>query len=366
MGKPAILHIAPIGNDPANGVHYAALQLVLAQHQLGAETMLINTHVQDYTGRQPYEVLNARTLSSRLSISQIPFTPDIVIFHSTYLPLQAALAREYVQRGTPYVITPHGSMTRHGQRVKPVKKLVGNLLFFRRMVDRAAMIHCLTDGEEKDVRAWGCPTIVAGNGMTLPPEQECAQPGQGRGLKLVFVGRLHIYQKGLDLFVDACRLTQNVMRNAGVQVEIYGPDLKGSQQHLKEKIAIHQLEDLVTVHGPVYDNAKLSVLKNADVFFHTSRFEGHSIAVLEALAYGLPCLLTEGTNMAGVVDAAGAGWAAQNTPEDIAARLLDIVSNKHQLPQKGSAARQLVYQDYSWANTGKKLLDAYRQIIKQN
>ena len=42
-----------------------------------------------------------------------------------------------------------------------------------------------------------------------------------------------------------------------------------------------------------------------DLFIHTFRFEGHPIAVLEALSYGIPCLLTPGTNMAGEVEAAG-------------------------------------------------------------
>ena len=65
-------------------------------------------------------------------------------------------------------------------------------------------------------------------------------------------------------------------------------------------------EKVLKLCGPIAGADKKKVLKDADLFLHTSRSEGHPMGVLEALAYGIPCLLTPGTNMASEVAASGA------------------------------------------------------------
>ena len=103
------------------------------------------------------------------------------------------------------------------------------------------------------------------------------------------------------------------VRNTGPEVidlHLYGPDDRGSSKALKKLIKKLDLETNVTLHDPVYGDAKCKVLSDADLFCLTSRFEGHPIAVLEALSYGLPCLLTPGTNMAREVSVGKAGWSS--------------------------------------------------------
>ncbi|MBD2508806.1 glycosyltransferase [Nostoc muscorum FACHB-395] len=79
-----------------------------------------------------------------------------------------------------------------------------------------------------------------------------------------------------------------------------------------------------------------------DLLIHTFRFEGHPIAVLEALSYGIPCLLTPGTNIAGEVEAAGAGWSVEDTPAAIAKGMQDVLAARLELSKRGQAARNLV------------------------
>lgn len=43
-------------------------------------------------------------------------------------------------------------------------------------------------------------------------------------IKGIFIGRISIYHKGLDLLVDACKQIETLLRKRHVQIEIYGPD----------------------------------------------------------------------------------------------------------------------------------------------
>ena len=60
---------------------------------------------------------------------------------------------------------------------------------------------------------------------------------------------------------------------------------------------------------------------NSDMFILTSRHEGFPMSILEALSYGLPVLITKGTNMTDLVHKASAGWTCETDPIEIAKTL---------------------------------------------
>ena len=58
------------------------------------------------------------------------------------------------------------------------------------------------------------------------------------------------------------------------------------------------LDDIVFYHyGAVFGKVKEKVLLDNDFFILTSRLEGHPMALIEALSYGLPCLVTQGSRL---------------------------------------------------------------------
>jgi glycosyltransferase involved in cell wall biosynthesis len=254
-------------------------------------------------------------------------------------------------------------MTREAQRIKRLKKRIGNLLFFNRMVCHAAALHCLTEKEAEDARAWKRPTFVVGNGTILPLISELAQVGRKNKLRFVFIGRLDLYTKGLDLLLDACVVIQQELRESGVEVCLFGPDVNGSRDLIREVIAHNQMADVVHLEEPVLDEEKVKTLQSADLFIHTSRFEGHPTAVLDALSYGVPCLLTPGTNMSSEVIQFGAGWEVDPNPEAIAAGLQRALALRTGLAAKGRCARTLAETRYSWDHIAQQVLAEYRKIL---
>jgi glycosyltransferase involved in cell wall biosynthesis len=294
--------------------------------------------------------------------------PDVVVLHSIYLPAHGTVARKLRRLGIPYIVCPHGGMTHYCQAHNWLKKRIGNLLFVNRLVARAAAVQHLTAGEAAASEGWHRPVFVAGNGVHLPSEADLASPGQAAGLRLVFIGRLHVAYKGLDMLLEACGLLREKLREAGVRVELYGPDCAGNpssssgRNFLAAQITQLGLEDVVTLDGPVAGEAKTATLKRADVFLHPSRSEGHPSAVLEALAHGVPCLLTPNTNVADQVVAAGAGWRTDPSPQGIARRLGDILgTERSQLLRAGTHARELARQTFNWQYAAGVAVDAYRR-----
>jgi glycosyltransferase involved in cell wall biosynthesis len=122
------------------------------------------------------------------------------------------------------------------------------------------------------------------------------------------------------------------------------------------------LDGLVKLSGPVVGDAKAALLRRADVFLHPSRSEGHPMAVLEALAYGVPCLVTPVTNMAEEVAAAGAGWKMEPSPQGIAAGIRKAVTDGiDALQAAGEKARRLAVENYGWDKIAARSVEAYRK-----
>ena len=260
------------------------------------------------------------------------------------------------------MICPHGGMTGRAQATKWWRKRIGNLLFFNKMVAGAEALQCLTWGEARASSGWNRPIFVVGNGTHFPPQTELAKPGRSAELRLVFMGRLHVDHKGLDMLLDACGMIRGEMLRAGARVELRGPDCQGSTRILQARIARTGVKDVVILDGPVVGETKNELLRRADLFLHPSRTEGHPAAVLEALGYGLPCLLTPATNVADEVAAAGAGWLVQPSAAAIAEGIKGILSStRGKLQEAGIRARQLALSRYGWPRVADQSVEAYRK-----
>jgi glycosyltransferase involved in cell wall biosynthesis len=361
-----ILHAAPLIDGFIGGPAFSVTGQLKALHEEGVSVALLTTNPSGvFSCPQPYPVFAYRDLPQRkFSALPLPFNqPDLIEFHSTYIPAQAYLAWQASQRRIPYLITPRGGMNRGAQARKRWKKHLGNLLFFSNMVRKAGAIHCLTPMEAAETALWGRPIFVVGNGVDLPSMRSLARPGHGNRLRIIFLGRLDVDHKGLDLLLKGWALAKATLKKVGAELIIYGPDPGDEKAVLTKCIGDYGLESMVQLKGVVLGEEKALVFSEADVFVHTSRHEGHPMAVLEALSYGLPCLLTPGTNVAFEVQSAGAGWQVEPTPESIAQGLIEISRSQLILQDMGRAGRALIDERYTWKRIGQQLIEQYRRFL---
>jgi glycosyltransferase involved in cell wall biosynthesis len=364
-----ILHIAPIRWTRPTGPAVSVPSLVNAQNAFdGVEAAFINSLDsvdEEDTRREPsypvFRLRNLRATRRRLDLPAPFAEPDLVVFHSTYIPAHARVARQLRHLGIPYVICPRGGMTRLAVKRKGWKKRIGNLLFFHQLVAGSEGLHCLTVREAAESADWKRPMFVVPNGIEIPAEIRRRPPSTS--LRMVFIGRLAIRHKGLDLLVRAAALARDHLKRCDAAIDLYGPDHEGGAKKLDDLIQSAGLNGLVRRRGLVTGEAKRAVLRQASVFLHTSRWEGLPMSVLEAMASGIPCLLTPGTNMAEEIRASHAGWAVNQSAGAIADGLRTVLDASAQnICQAGMNARRLAQSKYSWDTIASQTVEAYRKF----
>ena len=348
-----ILHLSRVPDDKCNGVVAVVPQHVAAQGKF-ADTALINLNGIALTGCE-------RQILCGLDALPKPYDrPDLVVFHEVYKPEFLKAARKFRKLGVPYIIVPHGCLTKRAQRIKRLKKFVANALLFDRFIRGARGIQFLSEQELENSR-FSQKGFVATSGMDMP--KNAVRETNPDRIRMVYIGRMDIEVKGLDLMLQAVQKTAEVLRANRATLDLYGPDRRGSHQVLHDMCRELNIEDLVTIHDKVLGEEKADVLRRTDIFIQTSRTEALTMGILEALSYGVPCIVTEGTTRARIIREYNAGWTAENETESIRQAILQAIAQRTEWSQKGERAVRLIAENYAWDKISEETVLQYRQFL---
>lgn len=283
----------------------------------------------------------------RLSQLPEPFSkPDLIVFEEVYSLKYATLAREARRSCIPYIIVPRGCMTRQAFNNKSKwKKVIAHPIIFDRFIKKALAIQFLSDQERTNTRKMLNPeSFVIPNGINIP--EVVKNTYLTNGIRGVFIGRIDIYQKGLDCLLEAINNIQNELREKDFSLSIYGPDNNDAKK-LNDIIAQHGIGDFVFLKGAVVGSEKRKILLDSDIFFLTSRSEGVPMGLLEALSYGLPAFVTTGTGQRSNIEKYDAGWGCDFDVLDISNTLRTMSKESASIRQKGIAAVTLA-KEFDW------------------
>ena len=288
--------------------------------------------------------------------------PDLIVVEQFYDLFGRRILLDLLTTKIPYVIVPRGELTGPAQKQKRLKKLIGNLFVFKRLARRAAGIQYLTHQEKEDSgNRWNPKSLILPNGIDEPKFRSSFF--RKDSLQCIMIGRIAPYQKGLDLLVEACSEIKTQLRDAGVKISIFGPNYENKLSGLINSVKSSRLEDIISFHGAVFDSEKQQALLNADLFLMTSRFEGHPMSLIEALSYGLPCIVTTGSNMREEVEQYNAGWTADNNAGSIKRAMLKMIRETEQLKAKSSNAVRLA-NCYNWNKIADQSHEEYLLLLE--
>lgn len=352
-----VLHVACIDNSPFKGVCVAVPQYVRSQ-QGKNEVALLNINTCRIDGIVNSFIFDNR--SYRSSVSEEFQKPDIVVFHEVYHFTFIIISLELRNSHVPYVIVPHGCLVTAAQNKKWLKKKLANLLFFNSFIDRAEAIQCLSQ-QEIDNTKFMVKKFLCSNGVNYPAV--CNKHFSARGVSLTYIGRLDIYVKGIDILIDSVRLVAAFLRKEKVIIDIYGPDILGSFNKIDALIKENGVNDIIHLHHEISGREKEFVLDNTDIFIQTSRHEGMPMGILEAMGMGVPCLVTVGTSLGGIIASYEAGWVAENNVESVAKTIQRAVSDRKHLINFSKNARKLVIDNFAWDKISYLAIESYKAYI---
>lgn len=371
-----VVQVSDIRTDIANGVYKTVAGLVMALPRAGVdveawhfsskvtaigERIVNGVRVFDLPTRgRAQSMLRSLPAVTRQFVLDRQRGVDLVHFHSVFIASNvhtAALLK------VPYLVTSHGgysSPVLNGSN-KLVKR-VWLALCERAYLQRSQAVHAVSEAERDEIKAkWPELNLrYVPNAIDLP-----ALPAESPVVSkdFVFLGRLAIDHKGLDLMLHGFARFAKHVGSDGYRLILAGPDWRGCRTALERMATELGIADRIVFTGPIFGEDKDKLLAGARAFVHTSRWEGLPFSVLEAMSYGTPVLVTPETNVAHVVNRYKAGLECRGDAESIAkgfSAFAQATVAEHRGLQR--AARRLIEENYTWPVVTGQMVDLYQQV----
>jgi glycosyltransferase involved in cell wall biosynthesis len=293
---------------------------------------------------------------------------DVVHIHSlfSFTSVVAALISRFYK--IPYIIRPLGVLNEYGMNGRrPILKKISFSLIEKNILENASMIHFTSIAEKKEAKK--LKTVFKSTIIPLAIDTfnefytiNETQYTQNKTLNVLFLSRLDEKKNIESLFYGL-----NTLKSRGVKVflTIAG---SGSTKYLSALKSLEKqlgISDLIEWIGFVEGDAKIKAFKKADVFILPSFSENFGIAVLESLAFGLPCIVGEGVAISSEIQKYNAGIVIKPDEQSIVDAITYFILNEDSIPTFSRNARKLAEEEYSMEKMGKRIMLLYNSILNE-
>ena len=317
----------------------------------------------------PYRFATSMTMARALR-STIP-SVDIVHIHSLYR-FPGLAAGHYSQRfGIPYIVTPHGSLSPYHLGRRRDRKQLYQRLVQQKFLNRASAIQFTTQDELELAKPIGiqAPGFVVPAAVNVDEYSRLPRPGaftdaypRTRGKQLVsFTGRL-APQKGLDLLISAFAIVRE--RHPTAHLVLAGPDEENYERLVRKWLFECGVAECVTLTGLLQGDQLLSLLASTEVWVMPSRYESFGLAVVEAMASGLPIVISDKVGIHNEVLEAKAGLVVPLDVGRIAGAISALLDDEKLRLRLGAAGRRLVASRYTWDNAAAAMSSHYEAAMR--
>ncbi|QSJ15291.1 glycosyltransferase [Nostoc sp. UHCC 0702] len=386
-----VLHIIPSVASVRGGPSQAALETVKALRKIGLETEIVTTNDN---GNDLLDV----PLGKCIEYQQVPvrffsrFSPqvdfirefafsrqltawlwqhvsnyDLLHIHAIFSYASTAAMAIARLRGIPYIIRPLGQLCEWSLQQSAYKKQIYLNLIERANLNSSRALHLTSFQEQQEVSrlALDVPSFVLPHGLSVPSLIPNARDRLRQHLNIpadepiiLFLSRLHP-KKGLDYLIHALgKLTDYrftfVVAGSGDQE--YEAEI--------ESLAVSTgIRDRTHFVGFVAGETKNLFIQGSDLFALTSHAENFGIAVLEALAVGVPVVVTPGVALATVVGENQLGYVPELDVLAIAQAIEQHLTHPQAAKDMGDRARVMIREQYTWDKIAAKMVEIYQTII---
>lgn len=290
---------------------------------------------------------------------------DLVILNGILHPTIYSLSRALRRQRVPYIVAPHDPYTPEFFRRSRYKKWPYWFLLEKPMLQQAAAVQVLDKRHQQWLQGLGITTPVIETPNGFHPEDSGFEPAPwqpGDPTKLMFLGRFDAYNKGLDLLIDAVAQLSDAYPLRLTFQGSTGDD----RAALEARVVELHLQDRIQFLDPDYGSAPSQLIQHHDVFCVPSRFEGFSLAALEAMLAGRVLLVSEIAGVAPHVKTSDCGVVVQPTVASVKAGLEHLLQRRDEWPQMGLKGREYVFKRLSWKEISSQALESYNFFMMKS
>ena len=298
---------------------------------------------------------------------------DVVHIHALFSFSSWAAARAARHARIPYIVRPLGVLNTWGMenRRRFLKRWSLNLIELP-ILRGAAAIHYTAEAEAREA-ALAHREIASLRSVIIPIPIELPQTSDpslfyrrfptaaGRPL-VVFLSRLD-RKKGLELLLEAYQEVRRKVPEALLVIAGSGePEYVAS---LRQKAREMGCETDIIWTGFVEGDEKAALFAAANVFVLPSYSENFGVAAAEALAAGIPVVLSDRVGVAEAVRSAEAGVVVECTAGAIANALTQLLADAALREKLGKSGRRFADERYSSDRVGRELKKLYESVVRE-
>ena len=385
-----VLHVIPSVAPRYGGPSRAIFEMCRASQKREAEVLIATTDA-DGQGRLPVElgtplsyqgiqtIFFPRQWSEAFKYSY-PLSRwleanvknfDVVHIHAVFSHACLSAAKACRKQGVPYIVRPLGTLDPWSMSQKSYRKRLMWRLAGARMLSAASAVHYTTSEERRLAER----SLGLNHGVVIPLGVEVEKlqdysvngifrkrhPSLGLNPYVLVMSRIHP-KKNLELLIEAFL---SLVKKPGFKnwwLVLAGGGETEYINSLRHLVEAREGENNVLLTGWLDGAEKISALQNAALLALTSYQENFGICVVEALACGVPVLISEHVNLASEVETARAGWVTSLERDDLSHVLAEALGSDNERKRRGAVGPHLVDSKFSWNNSAGELAVLYQAI----
>jgi glycosyltransferase involved in cell wall biosynthesis len=265
----------------------------------------------------------------------------------------------------PYIVRPLGQLCTWSLQQSAHKKQVYLELIERANLRSCRSIHFTSEQEQQEASELNLsvPNFILPHGLSTPQTVINARQRLRQHFDLpedepivLFLSRIHP-KKGLDYLIPALA---NIIDQRFTFI-LAGEGSAEYEAELKSLISANNIQDRTHWTGFVTGELKDLLLQGSDLFVLTSYSENFGVSVLEALAAGLPALVTPGVALSDLVSKQKLGYVPELGVQSIADSIRQSLADPGAAKVLGDRACQFVSENYGWGSIAAKLANIYQK-----
>jgi glycosyltransferase involved in cell wall biosynthesis len=310
---------------------------------------------------------NSKALTSRLATNRDRL--DLMVIHGAFGIFSSRVARACQRAHIPAIACPHDPYSPELFRPHRAVKAAYWHLIEAPYLQGMAGIHLLAPSHMQHLRNRGIrvPAFAVPNGLdaahfesgkSRASDQRLSVDGDE--LRVLYVGRWDIYNKGLDLLL---RAMAQEGRTGATRLEVAGRGSEDERRTLLGLIASLDLRERVSLVGFVPDIQM--AIRSAQAVILPSRFDGFGQVVLESLVLGTPVIVSSRAGASEYLGEEHGVLAMDPDVPGIAGALKQAARSRNRLRRAARSARQFLEREFSWKVLAERWVEEVDRAIAE-